>query len=85
LQACFGDAVAEIYESVFALKHLYCDSAHAIKEPPGLPSSKEGFHREWQIYKAGIKAGAPVVFSDATDIVRVGRCRSATHRGEIQR
>lgn len=54
------------------MKHLYYDSAYAIKEPPGFLSGKEGFRREWQILKAGIKAGVPVALSDATNIVRVG-------------
>jgi hypothetical protein len=77
---CFGDGIAAIYQSTFALKHLYYDSAYAIKEPPGFLSGKEGFRREWQILKAGIKAGVPVVLSDATNIVRVGDvCALATY------
>lgn len=72
LYKTFGDGIANIYQSMYALKHLYYDKNYQIKEDSGYISGKSGFIREWKIFLIGLKHKVPVVMSDITNIIRTG-------------
>ncbi|RTP91985.1 hypothetical protein EKN35_12260 [Enterobacter asburiae] len=72
LYKCFGDGIANVYQSMYALKHLYYDKNYRIKEDAGYISGKSGFIREWKVFLTGLKHGVPVVMSDITNIIRTG-------------
>lgn len=72
LWRCFGDGIAAVYQSKYALKHLYYDAKYAIKEDAGFLSGKAGFRREYKALCLGIRMGVPVVLSDVTNIIRHG-------------
>ncbi|MCY1258448.1 hypothetical protein D9M68_47070 [compost metagenome] len=69
---CFGDGIAAVYQSKYALKHLYYDSNYNVKEDAGFISGKTGFRREWKLLTMGIRMGVPIVLADVTNIVRHG-------------
>lgn len=69
---CFGDGVAHIYQSMYALKHLYYDNHYQVKEDAGYISGKSGFLQEWKIFLTVLKQDIPVVMSDVTNTIRNG-------------
>lgn len=69
---CFGDGIANIYQSKYSLKHLYYNENYEVKENAGFISGKAGFKKEYQIFRLGIRMGVPVVMSDLTNIIRHG-------------
>jgi hypothetical protein len=54
---CFGDGIAFVYQSKYALKHLYYDQDYKIKQTAGFMSGKTGFRKEWKFLRLGIKMG----------------------------
>ncbi|EOA2985843.1 TPA: hypothetical protein ACPZHP_000362 [Yersinia enterocolitica] len=72
LYKCFGDGIAHIYQSMYALKHLYYDSNYQVKEDAGYISGKRGFLWEWKIFLTALKYNVPAVMSDVTNIIRNG-------------
>jgi Holliday junction resolvase len=69
---CFGDGIAGVYQSKYALKHLYYGANYNIKESSGFISGKTGFRHEWKLLRMGIRMGVPVVLADLTNIIRHG-------------
>ena len=72
LWRCFGDGIANIYQSKYSLKHLFYDGNYLIKEKAGFISGKAGFKKEYKVLCQGIRMGVPVVMSDLTNIIRHG-------------
>lgn len=68
----FGDGIANIYQPTCNLKHLYYDSNYNVKENAGFISGKEGFKKEWQIFRMGLDKKVPVILSDITNVIRHG-------------
>jgi len=72
LWRCFGDGIAFIYQSKYALKHLFYDSEYRPKQGPGFISGKSGFRKEYKLLRKGIEMNVPVVLCDITNVIRHG-------------
>ena len=76
LWRCFGDGIAFIYQSKYALKHTFYDGDYKAKEVAGFMTEhgrlKRGFAREYRILCSGIKHNVPVVLCDLTNVIRYG-------------
>ncbi|WP_050569104.1 hypothetical protein [Cronobacter dublinensis] len=72
LYKCFGDGIAHIYQSMYALKHLYYDKNYSVKEDAGYISGKSGFIQEWKVFLICLKNSVPAVMSDITNTIRNG-------------
>ena len=72
LWRCFGDGIAFIYQSKYALKHLFYDGEYMPKQGPGFISGKSGFRKEYKLLRQGIEMNVPVVLSDITNVIRHG-------------
>lgn len=72
LWRCFGDGIAFIYQSKYALKHLLYDRDYMQKQGPGFISGKKGFRKEYKLLCLGIRMKVPVVMSDLTNVIRHG-------------
>jgi hypothetical protein len=72
LWRCFGDGIAFIYQSKYALKHLFYDGEYMPKQGPGFISGKTGFRMEYKLLMQGIHMNVPVVLSDVTNVIRHG-------------
>lgn len=68
----FGDGIAAVYQSKYALKHLYYDTNYRVKEAAGFMTGKAGFRREWKLLNVAISMGVPVVLADVTNVIRHG-------------
>ncbi len=72
LWRCLGDGIAFIYQSKYALKHLFYDGEYRVKQGPGFISGKSGFRKEFKMLKKGIEMSVPVVLADLTNVIRHG-------------
>jgi len=70
---CFGDGIANIYCSKYALKHaLYSVDDYTPKEGAGFLIGKEGFRLELEIVRKVIGKGGPILLCDITNVLRHG-------------
>jgi hypothetical protein len=70
---CFGDGIAFIYLSKFALKHVYYNvTDHTPKQDAGSLTGKEGLKLEWTCVKVLTSKGIPGMLCDVTNTIRHG-------------
>lgn len=69
---CFGDGIAAIYQSKYALKHLFYDESYHVKQEAGNLSGKQGFRLEYKVLISALKHNIPAVLSDITNVIRHG-------------
>ena len=70
---CFGDGVANIYQSQHSLKQLYFNTEDGtIKPHAGSFLGKDGFKLEWEVLKSAVESSVPCVLADLTNVIRHG-------------
>lgn len=70
---CFGDGIANIYQSKHSLKQLYFNvDDGTVKPHAGAFLGKDGFKFEWEVLKSAVRAGVPCVLADLTNVIRHG-------------
>lgn len=70
---CFGDGIANIYQSQHSLKQLYFNTEDGTIKPHAGPFlGKDGFRLEWEVLKSAVASSVPCVLADLTNVIRHG-------------